>query len=122
MVLEYRQKGYHALLEVKARRKLYRELNPERTMLDGVKNRCRQRGLKFNITVQDIIIPEVCPILLMPLKKYDKNWAPSLDRVDNSKGYEKGNVRVISKRANSLKGDMSINDIERLLAYAKGQL
>lgn len=118
----YRQKGYHALPDVRARRKRYRELNPERTMLDGVKNRCHRRKMKCDITVQDIVIPEVCPILLVPLKKYDKNWAPSLDRVDNSKGYEKGNVRVISKRANALKGDMSIDDIERLLAYAKGQL
>jgi len=116
----YRQKGYHAIPEVRARRKLYRELNPERSILDGVKQRSKKRGWVCDITVEDIVIPEVCPILLVPLKKYDKNWAPSLDRVDNSKGYEKGNVRVISKRANSLKGDMSIEDIERLLAYAKG--
>ena len=118
--MEYRQKGYHALPEVKARRKRYRDLFPERALLDGAKQRAKRRNQKFSITVEDIIIPEVCPILLVSLKKYDKNWAPSLDRVDNTEGYEKGNVRVISKRANSLKGDMSIEDIERLLAYAKG--
>jgi hypothetical protein len=119
---EYRQKGYHALPDVRARRKLYRELNPERSLFDGVKNRSRKRGWDFDITVDDIIIPEICPILLIPLEKYHPNRAPSLDRIDNLKGYIKGNVRVISKRANSLKGDMSIEDIERLLAYAKGEL
>jgi len=68
------------------------------------------------------MIPDVCPILLVPLEKYNKNRAPSLDRIDNSKGYIKGNVRVISNRANIMKGDMSLEDIERLLAYTKREI
>lgn len=122
LIIEYRQKGYHAIPEVRARRKLYRELNPERALFDCAKQRAKKNGREFSITVDDIIIPEFCPVLNIPLKKYDNKSAPSLDRIVNSKGYIKGNVRVISRRANSLKGDMSVDDIERLLAYAKEQL
>jgi len=53
--------------------------------------------------------PDVCPVLGIPLDYSCKGFAspnsPSLDRIDNSKGYEIGNVRVISWRANSLRAD-----------------
>jgi hypothetical protein len=40
--------------------------------------------------------------------------SPSLDRVDPRKGYVPGNVRVISDRANRLKGDRSLSEIQAL--------
>jgi hypothetical protein len=117
-----RQKDYAKLPQVITRRKELRDANPERFLWRGAKNRALKKDLNFNIEVDDIIIPEFCPILGIKLERFNIKSAPSLDRVDNTKGYIKGNVRVISRRANTMKGDMSIQDIERLIAYAKGEL
>ncbi|MCA3718382.1 MAG: hypothetical protein IM674_09025 [Brevundimonas sp.] len=40
--------------------------------------------------------------------------SPSLDRIDPHKGYVPSNVRVISDRANRLKGDRSLSEIQAL--------
>lgn len=42
--------------------------------------------------------------------------SPSLDRLDSSKGYVKGNVRVISKRANQLKNNATVEEMRMVLA------
>ena len=44
---------------------------------------------------------------------------PSLDRRDNSKGYVRGNVRVISWRANSRKSDLTALELWQIYRYAK---
>jgi len=45
--------------------------------------------------------------------------APSIDRVDNSKGYVPGNVRIISWRANRLKNDATVEEMELIIKYMK---
>ena len=44
-----------------------------------------------------------------------------IDRIDSSKGYVKGNVRVISKRANTLKNNATIEELELVLKDLKGE-
>ena len=97
----------------------YRKEHNERVLLSQAKVRAENFGLDFNLTIEDIIIPEVCPILEIPLyrgtnRKNDNS--PSLDRIDNSKGYIKGNVRIISNLANTMKNKASI---EQLKTFAK---
>lgn len=94
----------------------------ERTMLSGARSRATRKGLEFNITLEDIVIPDVCPILESPIVVTNKKrmWdSASLDRVDNSKGYVKGNVRVISYLANHIKG---IANPTELKAFSKNIL
>lgn len=85
--------------------------SPEKCMLAGAKHRCKTSGLELNIDVLDIVIPLVCPILGIPIYKEitdktgPKHTSPSLDRIDNTKGYIKGNVQVISNKANTMKGN-----------------
>lgn len=72
------------------------------------KSRAKDRELTFDIDISDITIPEVCPILGIPLfctvgKSGAYKNSPSLDRIDNSLGYVKGNVWVISQLANAMK-------------------
>jgi hypothetical protein len=83
----------------------------------GAKKNADRDGRLFTLKVEDITIPSLCPVLGLPLDSRDRNHSPSLDRRDNSKGYTKENVRVISMKANRLKGDASIEDIQALLSY-----
>lgn len=91
-------------------------------MLSGAKSRAKKKGLEFSLTKDDIEIPETCPIFGIPIKRNDgsgfHNNSPSLDRIDNNLGYTKDNVRVISNRANLLKCDASLEELELLLKDA----
>lgn len=73
------------------------------------KSRAKQKGLIFNIMPQDIIIPEKCPLLDVV---FDTNrYSPSLDRIDNTKGYTKDNIQVISRLANTIKLDCTKTEL-----------
>lgn len=92
----------------------------ERVLYKNACKRARERGLEINIEENDIFIPSVCPVLGIPILRdatINSDNSPSLDRIDNSKGYVKGNVRVISWRANSLKRDANIEEIRSILEY-----
>jgi hypothetical protein len=45
--------------------------------------------------------------------------SPSLDRIDSNLGYIKGNIKVISFKANRIKSDAVITDVEKVLEYMK---
>jgi hypothetical protein len=77
-------------------------------MWNRAKQRSDKSGIEFSITPQDIIIPEFCPYLDLPLVVHKGSAggrpnSPALDRVDNSKGYTKNNIQVISHLANQMK-------------------
>jgi hypothetical protein len=74
-------------------------------------------GMEFTILPEDVVIPEVCPYLQVPFVPLDKRLSYSLDRIDSSKGYVKGNIQVISRLANKMKNDATK---EELLLFAKG--
>ena len=85
-----------------------KSLRPEWKMHQRAKVRCKENGREFNISVEDIIIPDKCPILGLDLnmnsgKSGAYRNSPSLDRKDNSKGYTKDNIQVISQLANAMK-------------------
>lgn len=87
-------------------------------MINGAKNRAKTKNLDFNISVEDIEIPEFCPVLGIKLNIHKGRSggfkdSPALDRINNSKGYVKGNVRVISHLANMMKS--YANDQELIL-------
>ena len=88
--------------------KKYRENHRELILLGQARYRAKRKGIKFNLEVSDIKIPKNCPVLKIPLTKGGSNGgpkggSPSLDRINNKKGYIKGNVQVISHRANTMK-------------------
>jgi hypothetical protein len=77
------------------------------------KKRAKESGLTFNLDVEDIVIPDKCPILGFPLDcriginpdRKPRFNAPSVDRLNSSLGYTKGNVVIMSYKANVLKKD-----------------
>ena len=68
---------------------------------------------------EDIIIPDVCPIMGTKFDRADKKTAPSIDRIVPSLGYIKGNVQVISTLANQMKWNSTR---EELIQFCKGVL
>lgn len=88
--------------------------NREKDIWLLAKHRAKSKGIEFNIELSDIIIPEVCPILGLPLKKAidgNRDLSPSLDRIDNNKGYIKGNIQVISFKANAMKSTANKDEL-----------
>lgn len=85
------------------------------------KGRAKRGNLEFTIDVEDVVIPEMCPILEIPLiPSYGKHAtanSPSIDRIDNTKGYVKGNVGVISYRANKIKGTLTLKQVKNLVSH-----
>lgn len=102
------------------RRKNNWKYKPSLHMLNNSKQRAKVSGLEHNLTVDDINIPDFCPVLGIKLETGDrKNHynAPSIDRIDNTKGYIKENVVVVSTRANLLKKDATINELIMLAKF-----
>lgn len=127
---EYRKAYYAAHKEEsKQRKKVFREKNPNydkeymrayprERLLYFAKNRCKLSGLCFDITVEDVIIPRYCPYLgcELTLDGGRKQTSASLDRIDNTKGYIKGNIQVISDLANRMKSNTTL---EQLVTFAQ---
>jgi hypothetical protein len=69
------------------------------------KDRAKKRGLDFNLSLDEVVFPDVCPILNIKLEHGNQDWqtSPSIDRIDNSKGYTLDNIIVVSALANSIK-------------------
>ena len=89
---------------------------PKVALLDRARERSRRFNLPFDLTVDDIVIPQNCPALGIPIVVGASRSAnsPSLDRIDPSGGYLVSNTRVISSGANSLKGAHSLAELEML--------
>jgi hypothetical protein len=102
-----------------------RRNNPVRLLLRRARRRARELCLSYNLVESDITIPDKCPILGIELRVgCAENNLPtdnsiSLDRVDNKLGYIKGNVIVISMRANRIKNNSNFEEIEKLYNFLK---
>jgi len=107
----------------KERTTVYRQKNPIRSMYVLIKSRAKKHNIEFNLDIEDLIIPDKCPVLNIPIfreaikggKRGPKTNSPSLDRINNNRGYVKGNIQVISHRANTMKGNATP---EELLQFA----
>ena len=91
----------------------------EYAMWVAAKERAKNLGLDFDIEIADIVIPDVCPLLGIKLEcgSLKPTWnSPSLDKLVPAKGYTKGNIWVISRKANTLKGDALLEELQLLVA------
>lgn len=93
--------------------------DPIKYLLSYAKLRSKQKGLEFNLTKDDIVIPDVCPIMGVPFDRTNKKFAPSIDRIVPDLGYIKGNIQVISTLANQMKWNSTR---EELIQFCKGVL
>lgn len=102
--------------------KTNRKRNHNYDMWLNAKTRARLAGLEFNLELDDLQVPDVCPVfgtnLIRGTGKRTSD-SPSLDRIDNTKGYTKDNIWIISYRANEMKNRYSLDDLEKLVIALK---
>ena len=104
-----------------AARRRRRLLRP-RSRLINAANRARNAGVPFELTEGDFEIPSVCPVLGIPLvpgkgRRGPTDSSPTLDRIISSRGYVRDNVVVVSWRANRLKSDGTMTELETIVRW-----
>jgi hypothetical protein len=96
-------------------------------MLCNARTRASERGLEFAIGRADIEIPDRCPVLGIPFvgplssgeprAYFAQSYAPSIDRIDNARGYTADNIVVVSGRANGIKGDATVAELGQVFDF-----
>ncbi len=115
---EWHGKNLPKKLEYNSR---WNKTNPEKRILYRSRTSAKKRGHIHTLTEKDIVIPKYCTVLGIKLVQGGKTSfdSPSIDRIDNDKGYVPGNVMIISQRANTIKNNATIEELEKIIEYMK---
>jgi hypothetical protein len=87
------------------------------------RNHAMQNGVPFDLTISDLYpLPEVCPVLGIPIHYGTGHTgaadnAMSIDRIDPSKGYVRGNIQLMSMRANRIKNNATPDELRRVADF-----
>jgi len=108
----------------KARYSSYRKNNPFLHRCTRAKNRASNLGLPFNLTPEYLeeIWTGSCPVLGVSLNLVtdrSDEYAAELDRFNPELGYVKGNVHWLSRKANRIKNNTSVEILENLLKWMR---
>ena len=122
-------KQCHAL-----RARQYQKINPviaqTNKMVSKARERAKNKNLAFDIDLEYVrsLVVSHCPVFGVPLE-----WStyrgggpgaiensPSLDRIDPAKGYVRGNVWIISNKANTFKSYATHEEL-KILTEAVGR-
>lgn len=90
----------------KEQAKVWHDTHIENHLITTARYRAKKKGIEFSLTIDDLKMPEYCPLLGIKLERgtrKNKNAAPSIDRIDNSQGYTPENIWIISFLANCIK-------------------
>ena len=93
----------------------------------ALKQRAEDKGLQFNLTLRSVanmMNARKCYFTGVSIRHDTRKDAPNkltIDRVDASKGYIKGNVVACSLSFNQKKKDLTISDIELLYKKVNGR-
>ena len=100
----------------------WRKRNPFRFKCSSKRQDCNKRGIIFDLTPEYLerIWTGKCAILEVEmdiLSHKDSLYAPQLDRIDPDGGYVEGNVVWLSRRANNIKGNATIRELEAVVKW-----
>lgn len=103
----------------------WRQRNPVKSLLICARQSARRKGYEFTLSEEHVVIPENCPVFGFPLiatvgTGARSDHTPTIDRIDNSRGYVPGNIVVVSWRANRLKNDAPATDLRLLADFYEG--
>jgi hypothetical protein len=107
---------------VKPKRKVFNPKTVEERWIVRSKNKSRTAVARRELSIEHYksLLVTHCPLLGIELTyapftgPTPQNYA-SLDKIDPTKGYVPGNVQILSFRANSLKADSSLEELELLV-------
>ena len=93
------------------------------TIWSRSKARAKKAGIEFTLTrndIADMTVPITCPVLGIPLRmergrRTDNSL--SIDRIDSSRGYTPDNVVFVSWRVNWLKGNASLDEMQKMVKF-----
>lgn len=95
-------------------------------LVPNAKRRAKMLGMPFELKQGDFVVPERCPVLGILLdqspdipERRPRMNAPSLDRLVPALGYVKGNVEVVSFRANMVKNEGTAAEHEAVARYMR---
>lgn len=93
-------------------------LYPEKRLFKALQSRCVKLGWVYDIEAEDLLpLPKTCPYLGLELDYRVGNGrslnSPSVDRIDNTKGYIKGNIEIVSSMANTMKSCASKEQLQQ---------
>jgi hypothetical protein len=92
-------------------------------LLSRLKTRAMKKQLPFNLNLGDLVIPSHCPIFGLELSwEGTKDNSPSVDRLDNTRGYTRDNIRIISTRANLLKNSSTAAELRAIADWMDQEL
>ena len=97
---------------------------PKYNIWKNAKARATKYDLPFSITQDDFEIPTHCPVLGIELyHNYDGKRgsridnSPTLDRIVPELGYVPGNVLIVSRKANLIKSNATVEEIGMVFAF-----
>lgn len=121
----YERNKEHALRKDKERRSKSLEAKVK-YLLSSARRRAKKRGIEFDVDFLDLQVPTHCPLLGIELSYFNEGIhspnSASLDRIDSSLGYTKNNVWIISNRANKIKNDATVPELEQITFKLKERL
>lgn len=97
-----------------------RQEDPIRFMLYAARGRAKKHGIEFDLLPQDLTMPTHCPVLGISLEmctEYQRDRSPTLDRIIPGLGYVRGNVIVVSAKANRIKNDATVEEIQQVADF-----
>lgn len=82
-----------------------------------IRNRARQRNKYWNLSLADVSNAwdrqnGKCALSGLPMVKTPRTW--SIDRIDNSCGYTPGNIQLVLKSINMMRGPLSVEEFTEL--------
>lgn len=95
--------------------------DPRLIMFTNAKTRAKESGLPFSISLDDIHIPKYCPVFGIELRRGFKricDSSPTLDKIIPDLGYIPSNIIVMSRLANRLKNNSSLDQLIALGKWA----
>jgi hypothetical protein len=109
--------------KAKARHEATKTTHAKQNLVSSAVWRGKQNGLHSDLVASDLVWPDLCPVFGVKLtyngQRGNRDTRASLDRRDPAIGYTKENVRVISMRANRIKSDATIEELQKIIAYVE---